>query len=92
MSGQGAERRGVCDAERESEFTGLKGTLLRYAGCTYMVVLLGQLVEMLSQAWWCPEALAPVLAAASAAMFPLAFAVYPVVVGIRRALSRLQTA
>ena len=38
-----------------------------------------------------PEALAPVLAAASAAMFPLAFAVYPVVVGIRRALSRLQT-
>lgn len=41
--------------ERESEFTGLKGQLLRYAGCTYVTVIVSRFIDGLApQAGCCP--------------------------------------
>ena len=41
--------------ERESEFTGLKGQLLRYAGCTYVTAIVSRFIDGLApQAGCCP--------------------------------------
>lgn len=52
--------------ERESEFTGLKGQLLRYAGCTYVTVIVSRFID----------GLAPQAGALSGALDNLAAAVF----------------
>ena len=69
--------------EVESEFTGLKGMLLRYAGCTYALVLVSQFAEALAAASWCPAVLTGALSDASAILFPLAFVAYPLLRAVR---------
>lgn len=71
--------------ERESEFTGLKGTLLRYAGCTYGLVIASQLIEALS---FRAGDMANVFAGVSTAVFAFSFVAYPVFCGLRRLSSR----
>lgn len=60
--------------ERDSEFTGLKGELLRYAGCAYALVIASQFIEALAMK---AGAAAGALDMLSAAVFIFAFAAYP---------------
>lgn len=66
--------------ERESEFTGLKGQLLRYAGCTYVAVIVSRFIDGLA-----PQAgaLSGALDNLAAAVFGAAFLVYPALLGVR---------
>ena len=72
-----------CAFERESEFTGLKGTLLRYAGCTYTLVIASQLIEALALSFGDATGF---LYAASRVVFAVAFVAYPIGTGISRAV------
>ena len=72
-----------CAFERESEFTGLKGTLLRYAGCTYALVIASQLIEALALSRGDATG---VLYAASRVILAASFVAYPVGAGILRAV------
>ena len=86
MTEWGAEVFGSERPEVESEFTGIKGALLRYAGCTYVLVLASQFLDALAHAWWCPAPAVDVLMGASAMLFPVAFVAYPLVVAAGRLL------
>lgn len=61
--------------ERESEFTGLKGFVLRYVGSAWALLIASRLVEALAEGR--PGA-AGVLGALSTALGCLAFLAYPV--------------
>ena len=86
MTEWGAEVFGSERPEVESEFTGIKGALLRYAGCTYVLVLASQFLDALAHARVCPASAADVLMDASAVLFPVAFIAYPLFLGVRRFL------
>ena len=69
--------------ERESEFTGLKGTLLKYTGCTYALVIASQFIEALALSVGDATG---ALFAASRVVFVAAFVAYPAGVCIARAM------
>lgn len=60
--------------ERESEFTGLKGKLLRYGGSVYALVIASQFIEALAQRGGIASGL---LHGCSAVVFVFAFVAYP---------------
>ena len=60
--------------ERESEFTGRKGHVLKYVGCAYACIVASQFVEALGQKF---TAAAGPLDLAAAAIFAFAFVAYP---------------
>lgn len=66
--------------ERESEFTGLKGHLLKYTGCAYALVIVSRLIEVLSM-----RAGSGVLAGVATAVLVAAFIAYPVGIAVERA-------
>lgn len=66
--------------ERESEFTGVKGQLLRYAGWTYAGVIASRFVDGLAAqagVW------SGTLDNLAAAIFGAAFLIYPAILGVR---------
>lgn len=67
--------------ERESEFTGLKGELLRYTGCAYALVIASQFIEALAMRG---GAASGVLYRCSAAVFVFAFVAYPLYAKVLR--------
>ena len=60
--------------ERESEFTGTKGFILKYAGTAYALILLSQFCQALAALPVVPD---EPLNVASYACFALAFVAYP---------------
>ena len=69
--------------ERESEFTGLKGTLLKYTGCTYALVIAGQFIEALALSVGDATG---ALFVASRVVFAVAFVAYPAGACVVRAM------
>ena len=80
-SGAGARRKGChmgsfneSIRERESEFTGLKGQVLRYVGTAYALVIVSQFIEALAVKG---GDAAGFMYAMSAVVFVFAFVAYP---------------
>lgn len=64
--------------ERESEFTGLKGQLLRYLGSWYVLVLAALFVEALAQTHWIDGTAETVFHVIAALLTATAIIAYPV--------------
>lgn len=69
--------------ERESEFTGLKGALLKYTGCTYALVIASQFIEALALSVGDATG---ALFVASRVVFAVAFVAYPAGACVARAM------
>ena len=70
-------------SERESEFAGLKGALLKYTGCTYALVIASQFIEALALSVGDATG---ALFVASRVVFAVAFVAYPAGACVARAM------